>query len=199
MNIDALRQYKPERIFDLLPLELFRNDLHQVYNPDTGHGFINNRTHYEWYWAIGAYVGALRKLTILEVGVRYGYAGICLAKPGDHYYLGIDDESYERNSCEVARENFERIGLTNAIIYNKKFSEFTMDRHYDVIHIDGDHSYDGALFDLNKVHGYYYKLIIDDYAMKTVADAVMTYMIDKGIGSEHLLILENNIAIISRE
>lgn len=96
---------------------------------------------------------------ILEIGVRYGYTGIMFVlgcrcnrgKPTPEY-VGVDDESYHRGSCDKANENFAQaipFAQAKAIKHNSFYGIPSELGTFDLIHIDGNHDYHGVTNDLN--------------------------------------------------
>ena len=112
--------------------------------------------YYNYYYSYGRYFSARN---ILEIGVRYGYSLISIikgAQDSKSFFnaIGIDNQSYESGSERIAYENiksvtdeFKLINADSQKITNIKKS--VGDMRFDLIHIDGDHSYKGCLHDLN--------------------------------------------------
>ena len=134
---------------------------------------------------------------ILEIGVRFGYSGIALTSGAlaggagpPVTYVGLDaeffsgplpDDAYGNyRSNAVAAENFRRfrpgvetefhtcdtrLGLPKAILT----------RRFDLINVDGDHSFAGAYGDLTRVWPLLNQgglILVDDMGMADVRRAV---------------------------
>lgn len=106
--------------------------------------------------------------SILEIGVRAGYCAYAmLAACPDAKYLGIDaDEGthggkkeYYKHAEDALREFDAEIIIENSQQLDK-FPE-----GFDLIHIDGDHSYDGCMNDIIKAVGSNFGkvIVVDDY------------------------------------
>ena len=126
---------------------------------DTGLTAYNNSgmdDYYNYYYSYGRYFAAKN---ILEIGVRYGYSLISLVKGAQDAKtfiaaIGIDNQSYENGSERIAFGNIksvtDKFKLINAD--SQKITDIKTlvgDMRFDLIHVDGDHSYKGCLQDLN--------------------------------------------------
>lgn len=130
---------------------------------------------------------------ILEIGVRFGYSGIamCLGAlaAGVPFpsYKGLDacffshPDDPNKLSHEVAREHFERMVRGSAFfdLYRcdtrNGLDPRVCTRTYDLINVDGDHSYEGCYRDLENVWPLAAPgalVIVDDLGMTEVHRAV---------------------------
>jgi len=162
-----------------------------------------NDTYYGDYCGIAAKYGPRR---ILEIGVRYGYSGIALCDGALRSgftvprvnYTGIDAECFGAaepggdayrlyRSNAIAAENFKRFFEPDAV--QARF--FTLDTQkealppavtssaYDLVNIDGHHSYDGALKDMENTWPLLREgglVLVDDMGMEEVARAVFHFV-----------------------
>lgn len=131
-----------------------------------GDDFIDTHDTYSWYRAIGCAKAPQR---ILELGVRYGYAGIALitgarwAGIQDTLYMGVDGEIDGIESNAIAEENLllasqisknggpgGSVKLVKENTHNVEKVSAAIDGYgaYDVIHVDGDHSPEGIKAEL---------------------------------------------------
>lgn len=152
----------------------------------------------------------IKPRSILEIGVRAGYsaAAFLSAAPADCTYLGLDaDQSWSQHggwhgaparAAMMLNRHFPgRVDVR--ICDTQELDQFLERGHpgeqqqdqtdlrrespdfYDLVHIDGDHTYDGALHDLrlfSKVARY---LLIDDIAyVDEVKDALDTFLAETG-------------------
>lgn len=128
----------------------------------------------------------------LEIGVRYGYTGIVVATAIKSLetvkspllpfeYRGMDDESYHNGSCARANENFKKaIPWCNseAIKWNS-FGDWPDLGTFDMIHVDGNHDYNGVWNDLNKAWpilnagGF---ILLDDATTPGIAAAIDNFL-----------------------
>lgn len=150
--------------------------LHNVLYKDIQEDWFSGNLYYPKYYNVFSNIietENLDNLNFFEIGVRTGYIGNVLHKVSELHnipvhYTGMDINQYERNGLDLARECFEFIGLPHTLkiadstIFN--FSRY--ENIYDVVHIDGDHSYDTKITDfinsmlICKNGGY---ILIDDY------------------------------------
>jgi predicted O-methyltransferase YrrM len=118
------------------------------------------------YYALGKYY---QPKSLLEIGVLYGFSSGSIIKGAEGaitYVRGYDIDQYEANSLKIATENVTSIlpeGVTlNYVIQNSQ--DLTeLDRSFDMIHIDGEHTYGGKLHDLNLTLDKCKVVIVDDY------------------------------------
>lgn len=122
----------------------------------TAYNNLGIEDYYNYYYSYGRYFSPKN---ILEIGVRYGYSLISLVKGAQESNsfssaIGIDNQSYESGSERIAFDNiksvtdkFKLINADSQKIGNLK--TLVGDTRFDLIHVDGDHSYKGCLHDLN--------------------------------------------------
>ncbi|MEZ5964212.1 MAG: CheR family methyltransferase [Planctomycetota bacterium] len=120
--------------------------------------------YYPVYEALARYLQPRR---ILEIGTRFGYSlvplvlGALAQRPRHLQVLSIDMESYDNafpcSSQEVARRNFEacigpRCGDTEVevdfVVGDSHAVQLPESWRFDLIHVDGDHSEQGAFLDI---------------------------------------------------
>lgn len=167
---DLILSLKPDSIFDVVPSEFF------LELGSTHDEYLKSNNYYEYYYAISKHYQPEK---ILEIGVRYGYSlGVMIN--GSNVVkkvVGIDCDDYVKNSLSVAEENIKKhikpnLDYTFLNIDSHTISKF--DDTYDLIHIDGDHSYDGKIKDLDLLKNACKVAIIDDYnflpAVRKAAD-----------------------------
>jgi hypothetical protein len=137
----------------------------------------------EWLWSETLYPyyemlsRLLKPLRVLEIGALQGFSLIALLRGYDYVesVYWIDNESYLDNSNQMCLENIDFYFTTfsnkkelpdikffnNLQAFSKRSSE---QQKFDIIHIDGEHTYEGKLRDLDfcfKLKPKY--LIVDDY------------------------------------
>lgn len=129
------------------------------------------RAYYEVKWKVAQEVAATR---VLEIGVRAGYSAwiFCHANPGVRY-LGIDN-----GMCDYeAREEY--LNHAESILQNRDALLWRIDtsslrsfpwaprgpggQAWDLVHIDGHHSYEGCLHDLRAAAAVSSNMLVDDY------------------------------------
>lgn len=121
----------------------------------TAYNDFGVKDYYNYYYSYGRHFSAKN---ILEIGVRYGYSLISLVKGAQDSKsfigaIGIDNQSYESGSESIAFGNiksvtdkFKLLNADSQAITDLK--TLVGDRRFDLIHVDGDHSYKGCLHDL---------------------------------------------------
>ena len=158
--MDKILSLKPECIFDIV-----NNDIFFEKDDPRHNDYMHCRNYYEIYYAIGKYY---QPESILEIGVRYGYSLYSMMAACDNlkYVRGYDTDEYEKDSVERANKNLSSV-ISEGVdlkIENKDSHQIKeLDRFYDLIHVDGDHSYEGKIKDLDLTIGKCKTLIIDDY------------------------------------
>jgi len=115
---------------------------------------------------------------MLEIGVRTGYIGVVFARAvgGSSYYIGVDPNQYLPDGLDRARQSFTSIQnaipqFTFSCIVGysgdaKIQAQLQQQAPYDVIHIDGDHTLQGKLIDLDLARSWISPtglVLVDDY------------------------------------
>ena len=134
---------------------------------------------------------------VLEIGVRFGYSGIAITSgalaggvPSSMTYVGLDAEFFSGHTNDqaygnyrsnaVAAENFKRFRPgVDATFFTcdtrQGLPEEVTQQQFDLINVDGDHSYEGAYGDLQRVWPLLAPgglIIVDDTGMVDVKRAV---------------------------
>lgn len=134
---------------------------------------------------------------VLEIGVRYGYSGIAITSgaltdgaPPPVTYVGLDAEFFSGHTNDqeygnyrsnaVAAENFKRFrpGVEATFFTcdtRQGLPEEVLAQQFDLINVDGDHSYEGAYGDLRQVWPLLAPgglIVVDDTGMVDVKRAV---------------------------
>lgn len=162
MNTQDILKIYNESITDkeILGSYLQEKDINQPY--------LRSKNTYTWYYAIAK---ALQPKIIAEIGCRFGYSlrAMLYGSPAAEFVYVWDNESYE-NGCLTHIESL----LNNANVphqINKQDTQqleaFKIDRKVDLFHVDGDHSIQGAYYDLKKAYDCLSEtgiLLIDDTA-----------------------------------
>lgn len=150
-----------------------------VLNPDdTKWWRFDTDEWYQYYLNKFLICRAFKPTSILEIGVRFGYSAFSFiqAAPSANY-MGIDADDPKFGGWteptmawaqEMLRRNFPvREGTCSWCRTNTQAPDFQIlapKEHFDFIHVDGDHSYDGARNDLVHCLPFASRVIlVDDY------------------------------------
>lgn len=124
-------------------------------------------SYYNFYYSYGMHY---KPKNIYEIGVRAGYTAYFLLKgSGAKKFRGIDLETYKLGSTEMALKLIKRLCADSEIAIGDSHKLTALDELYDMIHIDGDHSYGGKVQDLELALGNLTPegvIIVDDYNPK---------------------------------
>ncbi len=127
-------------------------DLKDLIVPDDDalyHDPVLRTAYYNYYFSYGRH---FRPHRVYEIGVRMGYTGyFILSGAGGSVkkYRGIDLESYRHGSSAHARSLLGRLCDDVDVVVGNSHALSQLDDVYDLIHIDGDHSYAGKMADLD--------------------------------------------------
>lgn len=152
------------------------------------------------------YAGIARRYesgSILEIGVRYGYSGLALclgAAAGGRknlVYVGMDAQFFSgpeptdyqqgRLSNTIAIENFEKHApWVHASIFSvdtqkQPFPDEVTSQQYELINVDGDHSYEGCWRDMTQCWSLLIPggiMIVDDTGMEGVRKAIDDFIVE---------------------
>lgn len=134
---------------------------------------------------------------VLEIGVRFGYSGIAITSgalaggaPPPVVYVGVDAQMFSGSTRDgevtgalsnvVAEANFRKFRPgVDATFYGadtlKGLPAAVLNQQFDLINVDGDHSFEGAYGDLCRVWPLLASggvVIVDDIGMADVKRAV---------------------------
>jgi hypothetical protein len=162
---------------------------HVLHPQDTHPWNFRTREFYDEYRLKYNIAKLVQPKSILEVGVRFGYAAhafLCAAPKALYVGLDVDEPSwgpYKGIPREWAELQLRRRWPNNDICTwrtntqtepQKFFAE-----QFDMIHIDADHSFDGALHDMQTFWPFCGKaMVVDDVTeIESVANAVKEFVL----------------------
>lgn len=112
------------------------------------HDPVLRTAYYNHYYSYGRH---FRPRSVFEVGVRAGYTGYFILKGAAGSvarYRGIDLEVYVGGSNARAHRLLGMVCSDVDIAHGDSHALESLDAEYDLIHVDGDHSYAGKVMDL---------------------------------------------------
>lgn len=148
LTLDDIRVYLPKKS----DRELLGNAV------QPGDDFVDKTNTYGWYAAVG---NLHEPDSVLELGVRYGYAGIALSVGARfcsvsncYAYVGVDSEYDGIESNIIAdlnlRQHYSKVSIIKATTSNAQDTLGRIQQDwFDVVHVDGDHSLTGILNELH--------------------------------------------------
>lgn len=145
MITELIEKIRPASMVDLLPPGTF--DVAFANGDDWA------PIQYAYYWAIGR---LFRPKRIFEIGVLGGasMASMLLGAGPQTVGIGWDIEAYQPGSNAKAKALWDSIGA-KAMVANIDSQHIahptSLPANIDLVHVDGDHSLDGALHDLHLV------------------------------------------------
>jgi predicted O-methyltransferase YrrM len=174
--IPELNDLRPKSIIDELGRDFFAADLGRPEHDE----YLLSGNYYEWYCALARHY---RPQSVLEIGVRLGYslASMAHGTSDETELFGIDIDAYVPGSLSIARaklaQRWPRRKLDLQLINSQRVRSFP--RAFDLVHIDGDHSYSGKLHDLTLTLGSCKVVIVDDFnSLHQVRAAAIRFLDD---------------------
>lgn len=156
-----------EKVLNLIPssiLDKVDSKFFIEIDQEKHQSYIKSGNYYENYYALSSYY---QPKSILEIGVRYGYSlgSMISASNVIEKVTGIDNDEYSLGSLEIAKDNIKKYINSDVELNFSLQDSHKIDKleYHDMIHIDGDHSYDGKLQDLKLTINACKVVIIDDY------------------------------------
>lgn len=108
-----------------------------------------------------------RPQVIAEIGVRAGYSALAmlLAAPGARYIGFEQDQGNYGGAPGITARALPTVlaGFAAEIRYVDSLDVYTIADAVDLFHVDGDHSYDGAMRDLELAFACSKFVLVDDY------------------------------------
>lgn len=144
-----------------------------------------------WLRAKHAVAARVAPKSIAEIGVRAGYSAFAmLSAAPEASYLGIDAGDPQYGDGAVFRAHAGELLARFPSVEIRHESSHAIDRlpPVDLLHIDGDHSYEGARSDLDLARRSGVKwALVDDYDyIRAVKRAVLDWTRDHRVDWEHI-------------
>ncbi len=158
-----------------------------VLHPEDIHPWnFRTREFYEEYKTKYAIAKLIKPRSVTEVGVRFGYSAhsFLMAMPRNSIYVGLDIDEPSWGPYKGVPRMWAELRLRGAYDANIRTfccntqEELPYQSHADMIHIDADHTFLGALHDMTVFWSYCLKaMVVDDYTqIREVAEAVKAFM-----------------------
>ncbi len=171
-----IHRLKPERVFQVVPEIVFSK---VAGKPEWRH--VNNGSYYEWRFAISA---ALQPESVLEVGVFYGYSLACFALGSKRikYVEGWDSCVYDPESNIVCADVLKSAGIKCEIELKRvdALHAEPIRRDFDLVHVDGPHTFDGTLRILEEFENVPFLLVDDTSDCADNRDAMRRFCSESG-------------------
>jgi predicted O-methyltransferase YrrM len=153
----------PHSILDVVPGEVF---------VELGTGadeYIKSGNCFEPFYAIAQH---FQPRSILEIGVRYGYSLCSMICASDklEYAEGWDTQQYHADSNQKAGAALKllqaKLGRPSSYgLFHRNSQQITnLEGEFDLIHVDGDHTFAGAVHDIELVWPHCKVLVVDDHS-----------------------------------
>ena len=135
------------------------------------------RSNYERGILISALIKKYNISSVLEIGFGRGYSSICAAKALDE--LGLDakiftiDPNFDKNHISMLKNIFPSSWMERIVFYSGSSRDVLpeIDCNFDLVYIDGDHSYEGTKYDWEMCKNKWNKcLLFDDYHLPSKFD-----------------------------
>jgi hypothetical protein len=152
---------------------------------------LRANNYYKWYYAIGRYY---KPINIVEIGTYYGYSLWSMIKGSESESKSegrvkmvdsYDNCSYDENSEKVCERVFSSRGYDYTFhrVDTQKIERLDIEYTPNIVHVDGDHSYKGALHDMGlAIETGSEMILVDDVdAFPTVRKAVVKIFGETGI------------------
>jgi len=146
-------------------------------HPVTGEDY----TETDWFKAWNMYpfytraAEVIKPTSVLEIGtfLGFGLASFAHGAPGIERLTAMDNESYLAGSQAIAADNLSFVAGKKSFVGTLEAARGT----YDLIHVDADHSFTGALHDMAFAWGLGPRvMLVDDYDfLEDVRRAVNTF------------------------
>lgn len=154
-------------------------------NDETAHKTFSSKNYYEWYYT---YALILRPERVAEIGIQRGYSVISMLMgyPSIKNFYLFDNESYGF-SLGTAVKQIRRAQLACGsvtelhafLLDTRKIGSLPIRSIIDLGHVDGDHTYGGALHDLALITPLIRPggaIILDDLNQPNVARAAADFL-----------------------
>lgn len=129
-------------------------NLPHVLDKDRKEHWWNFPNHYPFMYGLGK---AVKPGSYLEIGTRYGYSMVSIgagARDSLRSITSIDLQEYEGMSQDYAKDNLLSTGFSGKYEFfagsshDAEIKNKVKGKLYDLVFVDGDHSYEGALDDI---------------------------------------------------
>ena len=138
---------EPQRVKIFSTKELFPN----LPYPDRCEAFLQD-THYPIHYGLASY---FKPKSILEIGCRCGCSLIALAlgaKP--ERVMGVELNLNKFNKTRANWESYSELKDINVEFLLENSNNLELNETFDLINIDGDHTFEGAYSDIIKCYPY---------------------------------------------
>lgn len=168
-------------------------NLLDIFHPDEDYSDFRSSAWYEYYYYKWYYAELSKSKRILEIGVRLGYSAFAfMSSSYCEEYTGWDiqkpiDGGMTFDTTDWVKDKvFSKFPSIKSNLETKdtQIDEWLSDE-YDFIHVDGSHSYFGALSDCSKAYSVLSKgglMVVDDYVfIPAVKKAVDCFLDEKDL------------------